>query len=217
MKSAELLDLFRADVDDTVYPYLWSDVEIISYMDDAQKMFCRLSGGIRDVTSALCSVDIEAGEPFASTDPRILKISRIQRDSDAGLIEIVNIEDLDAAGVRLDSSTGAVSKVVLGMQPHTLRWLRVPAASDVASMVVERLPLNTISTARSTPLEIDKQHQRHLMLWMASLAYAKQDSDTMNTNKALTRDAQFRAYCTAAQVEKARARHKTRVVRYGGL
>jgi hypothetical protein len=217
MNSAELLSLFRHDVDDVVEPYFWSDGEIIGYMDDAQKMFCRLTHGIRDATSPMCTIDIEPGEPFAYTDPRILRIARMQRDSDAALIRVVNVEDLETLQIKLDLLPGPVGKCVIGMQPHTIRWVRVPVLRDTASMVVDRLPLATLSLVRSTNLEIEEQHHRHLMLWMASLAYAKQDADTMNTNKAGGKEAQFRAYCAAAEVEKARARHKTRIVAYGGL
>ena len=217
MRSGELISLFRADVDDTAEPYFWSDAEIVGYADDAQKMFCRFTYGIRDAMSILCTVDIEQGEPFAAIDPRILRISRIQRNSDAGLIDIVNIEDLDTLDLRLDSIPGVVKMAVLGMQAHTLRWMKVPSEDDTASMIIERLPLNTLTLERSLPLEIDEQHHRHLMLWMASLAYAKQDADTQNTGKAMSKEAQFRAYCAEAKAEKARARHKPRVVAYGGI
>jgi hypothetical protein len=217
VKSADLLALFRADVDDVVAPYFWSDAEIVGYMDDAQKMFCRLVGGIRDATSDLTSIDIEVGEPFAALDPRILRITRMQRNSDAKPIDVLNIEDLDRAQVRLDGTVGLVSKAVIGMEAHTVRWLYVPALADSASMVVERLPLTTITPARSSALEIDEQHHRHLMLWMASLAFAKQDADTKNEGRAQLKESQFRAYCAAAKAETDRARHKTRVVSYGGL
>lgn len=217
MKSGELIDLFRADVDDVAEPYLWSDAELAGYADDAQKMFCRLTFGIRDAMSSLCAVDIEQGEPFAAIDARILRVSRIQRESDGGVIEVINIEDLDTAGIRLDAIPGAVRAVVMGMQPHTLRWVKVPMQSDTAAMIIERLPMNSITAGRSLPLEIDEQHHRHLMLWMASLAYAKQDADTQNIGKAANKEAQFRVYCAAAKVEKDRARHKTRVVKYGGI
>lgn len=217
MNTTELLALFRADIDDLAVPPLWSDEEILGYMDDAQKMFTRLTWGIRDSTSPMCSLDMTAGEPFAETDPRILKIVRIQRGSDARPIRMVNVEDMDTEGVRLDGSVGEVGTAVFGLGEDTLRWVRVPAKNDTASLIVERMPLSTLSTGRSTRLEIGAQHQRHLMLWMASLAYAKQDADTRDERKAARKDTEFRAYCAAAKAEKAKAQSQTRSVRYGGL
>lgn len=217
MDSGQLKDLFRADVDDNVAPYLWSDVEVASYMDDAQKMFCRLTGGIGDASSLLCSVDIFAGEPFAKFDPRILKIRRIQRDSDARKLDILNVEDLDTKGIQLDALTGSVERVVIGMEPFALRWVKVPLVDDTASLVVYRLPLRPIVAVPATSLEIPEQHQRHLLLWMEHLAYSKQDTDTLDKKKAADREADFRAYCAAASAEIAKLRHKTRVVAYGGI
>lgn len=51
MKVQELYDQFRSDAMDTVAPYLWSDTNVYRYMDDAYKMFVRLTGGIGDFTT----------------------------------------------------------------------------------------------------------------------------------------------------------------------
>jgi hypothetical protein len=217
MNSYRLRDLFRLDVDDTVAPNLWSDDEVATYADEAQKMFCRLTGGIGDATSSLCSVDISAGEPFTPFDPRILKIRRIQRDSDATPIQMLNFEDLDSAKIKLDNTTGFVTKVVIGIEPFQLRWMKVPLANDTASLIVYRLPLRTITSAVNSLLEIPDQHQRPLLLWMESLAYAKQDSDTFDKTKAADKEAKFRAYCAAAFAEGERLRHKPRFTMYGGI
>jgi len=216
MYTAELRDLFRADVDDTVAPTLWSDAEIASYADDAQKMFVRLTGGIRDASSSLCTLDLVAGVPFSDTDSRILNIVRIQRDSDAQPLRLANVGDMDTEGIRLDARTGAVTTAVMGLGANTLRWHPVPAAAGTASMIIERLPLVTITSARSTKLEIEEQHQRHLMLWMSALAYAKQDADTRDEARVARKSAEFYAYCSAAKAEKSRAQRKAGNVRYGG-
>lgn len=217
MNTQELASLFRADVDDLAQPYLWSVEEVVGYMDDAQKMFCRLTGGIRDATSGMCSLDMSAGDTFVETDPRILRIARIQRDSDGVELDIINLSDLADRDIRLDATTGHVTAVVIGIGAHTLRWVRIPTQADTASLVVERLPMLTLSATRTTNLEIDPQHHRHLMLWMASLAYAKQDADTRDEQKAAHKEAQFRTYCAEAKAEKFRSQHKARSVRYGGI
>lgn len=217
MKASHLKDQFRIDMDDLVEPFLWSDGEIATYMDDAQKMFCRLTGGLRDASSTLCSVDLDAGEAFTSIDSRILKIVRLQRDSDGKRLDLVNFENVDAAGIRLDNQTGPVEAAVIGMEENKLRWVRIPAVNDSVSMVIERLPLNTIEADFKKPLEIEEQHHLHLLLGMAALAYGKQDSDTYNANKSADKQARFVAYCEQAKLEIQRKRHKTRIVGYGGI
>jgi len=217
MNAAELRNAFRLDTDDSVAPYFWSESEVATYADEAQTMFARLTRGIRDASSALCFLDISPGEDFVDIDPRILVIERVQRDSDAHRLQIVNFEDLDTAGIRLDRTVGAVDTVVVGMEPHKLRWLRIPKVADTASLVIGRLPLRTITATSAAALEIDAQHHRALLLYMQALAYGKQDADTRDENKAALKDAQFRAYCAQALIEKNRARHKSRAVIYGGL
>lgn len=216
MDSFGLRDAFRADVDDSVAPFLWSDDLIAAYADDAQKKFCRLTSGIADSTSEVCSIDMEIGEPFADLDKRILEIRRIQRDSDGRPLDIWNLEDLDAKGVRLSSIPGPVRAVVLGLEEHKLRWLDVPLFDGTASLSVYRLPLRTITTTR-TALEIDEQHHRALLLWMKHLAYGRQDADTYNLNLSERYEADFIRYCAGAKTEQERARKKIRVVAYGGI
>lgn len=216
MDSLGLLAAFRDDVDDNATPYLWSDASIAAYADDAQKMFCRLTNGIADSTSSVCVISIDTGEPFAALDRRILKIRRMQRDSDARQIKIVNVEDMDTMGVRLDTKAAPITVAVLGMEDHKIRWGAIPAVDDTASMTVFRLPLRAITTTKST-LEIDEQHHRPLLLWMKYLAYGKQDSDVYDARAVQSNEAAFRAYCTDAKREQDRARHKVRIVAYGGL
>lgn len=214
MDSLGLTGEFRLDVDDNVAPYLWSDALIASYADEAQKMFCRLTNGISDSTSPLCTINIEAGEPFADLDKRILKVRRMQRASDARPITVANVEDMDSLGIRLTDQTGPVDYAITGMDENKIRWLRVPAADDEAQLTVFRLPLRTITTAK-TPLEIGEQHHRSLLMWMKYLAYKRQDTDTYDARASDKNEAAFRAYCAQAKAEQDRARSKVRVVRYG--
>ena len=51
MNVQELLDQFRSDAFDLALPYLWSDTDVLRYMNDAYGMFVRLTGGIGDFTT----------------------------------------------------------------------------------------------------------------------------------------------------------------------
>lgn len=217
MDSLGLIAAFREDVDDNASPQLWSDAAIAEYGDDAQKMFCRLTNGISDSTSDLCTIDVELGEAWADLDKRILKIRRAQRTSDSRQITILNVEDLDEKGVRLDSRQGRVTTMVIGMDENKVRWHAVPDSADTVTMTVFRLPLTTIVSTRKIAIEIAEQHHRALLLWMKYLAYSRQDADTSNARLADRNEAAFRAYCKAAKAEQDRARSKVRIVQYGGI
>lgn len=216
MDSLALIKAFRTDVDDNVGPFLWSDETVAEYADDAQKMFCRLTNGIADASSQMCEVDISAGDAFSAIDRRILKIRSIARGSDGRTIGMANVENLASIGLRLTAVAGPVHTAVTGMEDHKVRWINVPAVDDVARLTVYRLPLRAITTAKA-PLEIDEQHHRALLLWMKHLAYAKQDTDTYDAQKSGEAEARFRAYCMQAKAEQDRAKHKVRIVAYGGI
>ena len=96
MDSTALHDLFRSEVRDEATPYLWSDVEVYSFIDDAQKMFCRLQGGIADASSAITHLTVTAGDVLVPISPLILKLREARRSADGYDLEILNFEDLQS-------------------------------------------------------------------------------------------------------------------------
>ena len=56
MSPAELLALFRIDVDDLEPTYLWANTSVYGWIDDAQKQFCRLTYGIEDARTFSLSI-----------------------------------------------------------------------------------------------------------------------------------------------------------------
>lgn len=226
MDSTALRDLFRIETKDLETPPLWSDTEIFSYIDDAQKMFCRLQGGIADSSSTLTQVALTANQPFADISPLILKIRQVTRASDYKEVEILNFEDLQAKqapedyGIqqrfRLDGLIGEVRAVVVGMETNKLRLVRIPAMSQTLNLITYRLPLVDITTTGQS-LEIDSIHHRHLLDWMKHLAHKKQDAETYDRGRSEEFGAAFRAYCDQAKAEREKREHKYRTIGYGGL
>lgn len=218
MNSTELLGRFRSDVVDEAAPFLWSDEEIYDNIDDAQKMFCRLTGGLPDATTvATTRIPYVAGDEWVTTHSSILKIREAYRLSDGRQIGIWNYEDLPARGLRLDSRTGILQSLVIGMEPNKVRLLPIPSIADTIRLLVDRMPIKRITDVGEQTLEIAEQHHLHLLLWVKHLAYNKQDDETYDKKKADEYESRFNAYCVQAKAEKDRAKHKTRVVLYGGL
>jgi hypothetical protein len=220
MNSTDLRDYFRDEMKDDALPYLWSDTEIYRFEDDAQKMFCRLTGGLGDgSTPEVVQLALTDPSGWVATHPSILKIRDAWRASDGRPIEILNYEDLPARGIRLDGRTGGVEALIIGMEPHRAR--SHPISSDntaVIQLLVDRLPLKAITDAGDQKFEIDEQHHVALFDWMRYRAYSKQDAETFDRAAADEAKATFEAYCFGlAQGEKERAKHKTRVVTYGGI
>ena len=227
MTPADLYTLFRAEVNDREQTYLWSDTEVYSYMDDAQKMFCRLGGGISDATTtAVTTIAVPAGTEYVDIDKRILKIRSVRRADDRD-VELMNFEDIQygaargtntygSADLRLNAVPGAIQGIVLGMEANKARLVQIPAKIDTLRLVVYRLPLTTLVSG-STTIEIDEQHHRHLLLWMKHLAHMKQDAETYDRGRADSFAAMYVSYCAQAKGEREKREHKYRSVGYGGI
>ena len=216
MNSTDLLEQFRSDLNDLEEPYLWSDKEILGYMNDAQRMFCRLVGGIGDVSSPFTRLEYTPASDWIATSPLILKYRNATDLATGRQIDIWNEEDMRSRGIRFNGVPGRVQRLVIGMEEHRARLHNFPAQAGTIQISVERLPLAKID-APDQEFEIDEQHHEHLGLWMSYRAYSKQDAETFDRTKSAEFKLKFELYCFEAAAERARAQSKIRVVRYGGI
>lgn len=219
MTPEEVVTLFRTEIADVATPQLWSDTEAYNYLDDAQTMFCRLTGGLPDSVSDLTQVALAVGDTTFEVDERILKIRDAYRSSDGRRLYILNREDMERMGMRFDGRQGPIEAIIIGMDETTAYLYPVPNVADTVNLVIDRLPLDEINedNAANVELEIPRRHHRHLLYWMKKLAYEKQDAETFNKTKSLEFEAKFEKYCFNAKLEKDRRKHKPRSVAYGGL
>lgn len=213
MDSTSLLALFRSEVRDEVEPYLWSDIEVLSYIDDAQKMFCRLTNGIADSVSSMTSIDIYGGDTFAEYNERILSIVRAYRESDKQPLTIINDDELEGNESILTESPGRTRILVVGMDASNLRLIPEVGDDDTLHLSVRRLPLADITEADQS-IEIHAKHHRHLLLWVKHLAHSKMDAETFDSAKASEFETAFIKYCTSAESEEGKRSHRRRTVRF---
>lgn len=226
MNSTGLHDRFRSDTRDLGDPPLWTSSEIYQYINDAQNMFTRLTGGIADATSAVTQLPVTAAQVFVDISPKILKIRTVQRMSDYRDVELLNIEDLQRPNIandyglatrflRLDATVGPMRALVLGMEANKGRLVDIPTDDDQLMLTVYRMPLENI-TAADQDLEVDEQHHEHLLLWVKRCAHMKQDAEAYDRGRAERFEQQFMTYCLQAKLERERREHKYRTVAYGG-
>lgn len=217
MNSTEALAIFREEMSDTELPYLWSDASVYRYMDDAQKMFCRLTEGIEDTrTVEIVDLAITPTESWYPVSSKILKLRKAHRADTGAEVPIYNVEKAQLEGIRFDGRTGPLKVLVSGYEKNTLRAWPIPNESVTVTLSVFRLPLTSI-TEEDQLFEVDEQHHEHLQLWMKHRAYSRQDSETFDKSRAAEFEDAFRAYCARARVEQERARRNTGVVAYGGI
>ena len=212
MDTTELRNLFRSEFSDAVEPYLVPDTSVYRYIDDAQKMFCRLTEGIEDGRSF--TVAITVGEEWYDLDSSILKIRKATDVPTGRSVSMVNTEKAHDMGIRFDGRVGGLKALVMGTERHASRAWPVPSEATVVALDTFRLP-RTIESGDD--LEIDEQHHQHLLLWVKHRAYGNQDSEVRDDKKALEYEQRFRAYCALALKEQERARRVVGAVMYGGV
>lgn len=216
MTSGELLTLFRSEMNDVEEPYLWSNPEVYGYIDDAQKMFCRKTDGISDATKTkVVDITVAPGSDWVNTHPSIKLIRRATRVDTGRPIDVINNQDMLDRGWFFDGSTGTVRALVIGEEQHKAQVFPVSNETMTIRLLVYRMPLELIEGDQD--FEIAEKHHRHLLLWAKSLAYLKQDAETYDKSKANDFENRFLAYCEQSTLEDRKEKHKTRVVRYGGI
>lgn len=223
METGDLYDLFRKQVQDRAQPYLFDAVEVYQYLDDAQKMFVRLTGGISDMsTRSVTDIAVVSGQPTSKHSKLILRIRSARLITAQRELDIISEADLGTKMVQDygwvpgtfldDEDEGDVVAAIIGLEDKKLRWFRVPETDDTCRMHVYRLPLDTVEDD-SCDLEIDEQHHIALIMHMKYLAYSKEDAETYDKNLAERNKEAFRAYCDEAKAELERVRYKPRVIR----
>lgn len=212
MTAKELLVLLRTEISDLVEPYLWSDPLLYSYIDDAQKQFCRLTEGVEDGRSF--KVSVTAGKEWYTLSPKILKLRKVVNAATGRELKVINVERMTAEGLYFNGRTGPIQALVTGIEKHSARAWPLPDTETLLHLSVFRMP-ETI-TASDEP-EIDEQHHRHLLMWAKHLAYDVQDSEVFDRRKSEDYDLRFRDYCAASRREQERARRVVGSTIYGGI
>jgi hypothetical protein len=223
MNSTELLETFREEMNDVATPYLWSDLLVYRYINDAQEMFCRLTEGIEDSSDeTICRLAIESGTEWYATSPLILKIREAVDTSTGRPYGIVNMEKASTLGVLFNGNPGPLKLFVTGLEKNKLRAWPKPNEDAEVELRVFRLPKPVVAQTAITDdgdqvLEIDDRHHLSLLMWMKHKAYGKEDAETFDRRKSDEFEARFRAYCSDARIEQERARRSVGTVMYGGI
>jgi hypothetical protein len=219
MVAGELLALFRNEVMDTEMPYLWSDEEAYIYLSDAYTMLVRFLGGTSDATTAaVTDVSYAANASEISLHASVLRIVRAF-NSAGDEISVIENTDFplvrDSAGkvslLKAGSETGAqILYLVMGADNRKAKLHPKPTGTGTLKLHVRRVPINTALTAVSTLDDLQPEHHIHLIKWMKSLAYRKQDSETYDMEKALLNENAFLQYASQAVYELTRLHRKSK-------
>lgn len=201
-------------LDDAEIPYLWSDVELLRFLNYAEVQACRRAHLLIDGTTAndngtaatastagqkpLCSLSVIANQATYNLSPKIIQVKRCQLQSMAmpirGPVSYPEIDEVmpgwfGTNGTVGTSGSGGYPSCFLNEPGNTITFILAPSVNDTAYLVVSRLPLTPFTL--STSPEIDEQYHLDLCDWAAHLAFAKPDSETLNLNLSKIYEDQF--------------------------
>lgn len=219
MDTAALIVAYRTRTDDLVEPYLWSDTEVVQYLNAAENEAADRALLIEDKTTPdVVEITIEAGVSSYDLHPSILRIDRAKLDGETTPLRRTTFEALDkSAGWEAD--TGTPLRFVDDEQ--TLVVHPKPTAAGTLRLWVRRLPIAPLTTAdKKRSPEIHARHHDRMLDWALRCGYLKHDSDAYNEQLADKLEASFtRSFGVRrdANVQRKQREGRTTVVKYGGL
>jgi len=219
MNVGEIIAMYRTEVSDIERPYLWTDEEVLAYLNDAYTMLIRFMGGVPDATSAISEIDVTIGQKEAAISEAVIRVVRAFRESDGAELSVIESTDVplvrNSAGkvalMRIGSHAGPIEYVIIGTDRNMVSFHPVPNTADTIKLQVRRMPLVELAAESDVPSDIGAEHHLHLLKWMKSMGYRKQDADTLDMEKAQLNESLFLQYCEQSTYEQERMRRKSRI------
>lgn len=197
MNLEQLLRRFRILATDTVAPFLWEDVEVVDWLNDAQAQACIRGRLIReDDLPAMCRIALVPGQQTYALHPAAFEIislrvlGPIDRPRPVGIVtrewldaEVRDWRDLDRAACwAIQDDT-------------TLRIVGTTTAGEELALECYRLPIKplTADNTQGKP-EIHQAHHEHLLQWALHKAFSVPDSDGFDPARSVQAERSFTAY-----------------------
>lgn len=215
MTPEAVVTLFRSEMGDRVEPFLWSNDDVLAYLNYAYFAFVRGMGGVADVIE----IPYAANEAFSEVPVDVLTYRYVYHPDSLRKVELRNIEEEDHALIlrctTLDAGRPATG--LLGTINGQIRWTPPPLVSGILEASVYRMPSTEIPEGLSGTFELEDRYHRELVSGMAAQALLKQDAETFNQRRADIQQALFDKHILDAKSERARALHNPRLIAYGGI
>lgn len=218
----------RSDLMSGPDDYLWSDAQLVRYINEAEGILARKGLVIRDATtSAVVNVTLAEGVTQYTLHPSVIAVISAQFTGDVGDLARAGHSALNSyqhpdplyfdpaqlsvlppgkplafsTDEQLDTATGKTGIVSLRVYPAP----NAEYAGDVVKLRVVRKPLVALSTAllSATP-EVPEEYHLGLLDWAAYRALRNSDSDAGGVEKADKYKAEFEAMVAQARTDALR-------------
>ena len=189
MKASEIIFQARGLMQDTKPPYLWTETELIQYLNNSHNEAAEKAKLFLDsVTPAICRIAILAGnpDPDYSLDNRVVEIVSAKLSTQARFLDRKTKADLD--GSNPDWRNAAPGDPRCFLTDYTEGRLTIHPRSNADAtlfLTVYRLPLTQLTAdALDAEPEIHFRHHSRLVDGILAQAYNKDDSETLDPEKA---------------------------------
>lgn len=184
MDSGQLIQAFRNVADDVAPPYLWSNTEVLQYLNIAQREAAIRSRYFRKRVKLTTQADVSEYDmtSLVSTDDQPSGLDGLIIDIEKVKIGFSSLTPIGAAECFDASSTGKPEYYCLDYTGKIV-FQRTPNAEYTVTMDAIHLPVDLILDD-TTECKFPKNEQYYLIYWALKLAYEKDDSDTVDFKKA---------------------------------
>jgi len=189
MNVGQFIERFRSERQDMAQPYLYTDAEIVGWLNDAIDEACQRAHILEDATSAFTSFNVTAGTLSTALPDYVLKVIRLT--ADGRRIDETSIAELDEKNPRWESQEGETQGFIYG-RDNTLRLYPTPTKTVAVKLRVSRLPMDMLSADVETEdIPVPRPWHAKLFNWVYRCAFMKNDVETQDTNKAADFEARF--------------------------
>lgn len=195
MNVADFIAAFRSDLADIESPPLWSDEEIVAYLNAAVQEACERAFLIEDrATPEVCTIALQPGVDTYSLHPSVFQIKRLTLRGRP--LDETSVEALDDERPGWEAHAGQPRAFIFeqasGALPARARLVPTPAQAEPINLTVHRGALKKLSADmdQGKP-EIHERYHARLKDWLYRCAYLKQDVETMDKSRAAEFEALF--------------------------
>ncbi len=188
MNLSALRSTFRVRAGDTKRPYLWSDDEVNSYINEAYTEAVDRGLVIYDRESF--TVDVEVGVTNYQLDPAIIRVKGAEVTSRAG-VELDDPEPMRLGDRRYDFTYREYqdSEAYRIEEDGMFVLAFTPTEVSVIALEVHRYP-DPLESDDDEP-QIQPIYHYKMLSWALKLAYLKQDADTLDPSASEKHDMEF--------------------------
>jgi hypothetical protein len=167
--------------DNSTSDRLWSQTELLEYAQDAENEACERADLLIDSTSTFTDIAVNTSTGTYGIASTVISVRSAMLASGTEPLMETSEEVLDKSVSGWRTEEGTTRSYVMTPTNKIILY-PIPSVASTVNLTVSRFP-NTPMTITGSP-EVDSRYHQGLILWMLYRAYLKNDSETLNTDKA---------------------------------